>query len=213
MASQEWGEEAKVLDYLEKAADFPHRDEGEGVLLDHVPRGARRVLDLGTGDGRMLRLLAADRPELTGIGLDISPVMLKIARDRMAGEEQFEIREWDLDDPLPGSELGHFDVVVSSFAIHHLTDERKCAIYREAFELLEPGGVFANLEHVASASERTHRAFFEALGESIENDDPSDKLVDAFTQVEWLREIGFEDADCYWKWLEIGLLLGIKPEV
>ena len=64
---------------------------------------------------------------------------------------------------------------------------------------------------MASASHRLHLAFFAAIGEPIENEDPSDRLLDVQTQVEWLREIGFEDADCYWKWLEMALLVGIKP--
>ncbi len=32
------------------------------MLLEHVSRSARRVLDLGTGDGRLLALLQADGP-------------------------------------------------------------------------------------------------------------------------------------------------------
>jgi hypothetical protein len=30
------------------------------------------------------------------------------------------------------------------------------------------------------------------------------------TQVNWLREIGFTDVDCYWKWLELALMIGVK---
>lgn len=78
--------------------------------------------------------------------------------------------------------------------------------------LPDPGGTFANLEHVASPSERAHRAFFEAIGEPPEHEDPSDQLLDVETQLGWLREIGFEDVDCYWKWREMAVLVGIKPE-
>jgi len=49
------------------------------------------------------------------------------------------------------------------------------------------------------------------IGEPIEHEDPSDRLLDVHTQLGWLREIGFDDTDCYWKWLEMALLIGVKP--
>ncbi len=96
-------------------------------------------------------------------------------------------------------------------AIHHLEHERKRSLYGEVFDLLEPGGVFANFEHVASPTHRLHLAFFAAIDEPIENEDPSDRLLDVETQLGWLREIGFDDVDCYWKWLEMALLISVKP--
>lgn len=194
--------------YLERADEYPRRAEGESVLLEQIPKDARRVLDLGTGNGRLLRLLRADRPRMQGVGVDFSEVMLGEARRAFAGEEQVELVEHDLTAPLP--DLGSFDVVVSSFAIHHLEHERKRELYEEVFALLEPGGMFANFEHVASASERLHLAFFAAIEEPLEEADPSDRLLDIQTQLEWLDEIGFEDVDCYWKWLEMALLVGVK---
>jgi SAM-dependent methyltransferase len=209
MPSEEWTTADHVQGYLGQADRFPHRLEGEKVLLEHVPRGARRILDLGTGDGRLLAQLQAGRSQMRGVGIDFSTIMLEAARGRFAGDERIELVEHDLDQPLPA--LGSFDAVVSSFAIHHLEHERKRSLYAEAFDLLEPGGVFANFEHVASVSERLHLAFFEGIGVPIEDEDPSDRLLDVETQLQWLREIGFEDVDCYWKWLEMALLIGVKP--
>jgi len=206
---EEWTNSDCVSRYLNRADRFPHRAEGERVLLEHVPHNVRRVLDLGTGDGRLLALLQVDRPELHGVGLDFSEVMLDAARERFADQEQVELVRHDLSEPLP--ELGRFDAVVSSFAIHHLEDERKRLLYGEVFDLLEPGGVFANFEHVASPTQRLHLAFFEAIGEPIENEDPSDRTLDVHTQLQWLRTIGFDDVDCYWKWLEMALLICVKP--
>jgi SAM-dependent methyltransferase len=209
MASEEWTEQDRVADYLARADDFPHRAEGEGVLLDHIPTTVRRVLDLGTGDGRLLALLMPGRPQMTGIGLDVSEPMLAEAERRFEGEPRIEFVTHDLDDPLP--DLGRFDAVVSSFAIHHLEDGRKRSLAAEVFGLLEPGGVFANLEHVASPTPELHEAFFTAIGETLEDEDPSDRTVAVETQLGWLRETGFTHVDCYWKWLEMALLIGVKP--
>ena len=209
MHSEEWTVPERVSRYLDRADEFPHRDEGEAVLLDHVPLGVERVLDLGTGDGRLLDLLRRDRPEMTGVGLDFSEVMLAAARGRFAAVGAVGLVEHDLTERLP--DLGRFDAVVSSMAIHHLEDERKRSLFAEVFELLEPAGVFANFEHVASPTQRLHEAFFAAIEEPLECEDPSDRLVDVETQLGWLRDVGFDDVDCYWKWLEMALLVGIRP--
>ncbi|HEX2097289.1 MAG TPA: class I SAM-dependent methyltransferase [Solirubrobacterales bacterium] len=209
MPADEWTQTDHVDRYLARADEFPHRLEGEGALLEQVPGDVRRVLDLGTGDGRLLALLLADRPAVHGVGVDFSEPMLAAARDRFADEERVELVRHDLTQPLP--RLGRFDAVVSSFAIHHLEHERKRSLYAEAFDLLQPGGVFANFEHVASPTPRLHRAFFAAIDEPIENEDPSDRTIDVETQLGWLREIGFEDVDCYWKWLEMALMVGVRP--
>ncbi|MDP2713087.1 MAG: class I SAM-dependent methyltransferase [Solirubrobacteraceae bacterium] len=209
MASEEWTTAEHAHRYLALADQVPHRAEGEGVLAEQVPRDARRILDLGTGDGRLLALLQVDRPDVRGVGLDLSEVMLDEARRRFAGDERTELVKHDLVAPLPA--LGSFDVVVSSMAVHHLEHERKRSLYGEVFELLEPGGVFANFDHVASATHRLHLAFFAAIDEPLEHEDPSDRLLDVETQLRWLRECGFDDVDCYWKWLEMALLVGIKP--
>ena len=204
-----WTEEGHATGYLAIAGEIPHRREGEGVLLERIPTSARRILDLGSGDGRLLALVLDRCPRASGMAIDFSPAMLERARRRFSGDHRVTVLEHDLDRRLP--EFGPFDAVVSSFSIHHLVHERKRALYSEVFQLLEPAGVFCNLEHVGSPTARLHAQFFAALGQDVESEDPSNKLLDVESQLGWLRAIGFDDVDCHWKWLELALLAGVKP--
>jgi tRNA (cmo5U34)-methyltransferase len=108
-----------------------------------------------------------------------------------------------------------FDAVVSSFAIHHLSHKRKRSLYSEVFGILNPAGIFCNLEHVASPTPGLRERFLTAIGAKLTKfvkEDKSNKLLAMGTQLYWLREIGFIDVDCYWKWLELALLVGIKSQ-
>ncbi|MEO7913199.1 MAG: class I SAM-dependent methyltransferase, partial [Roseiflexaceae bacterium] len=108
----EWATAEHALGYLSRADAIPHRSEGEATLLDFVPRNAHRILDLGTGDGRLLALLKIDRRQSQAVALDFSPTMIATARERFASDPTITIVEHNMDTPLP--DLGHFDVVVSS---------------------------------------------------------------------------------------------------
>ena len=205
-----WTSTEHALAYLARADRVPHRTEGEGVLLDHLPPSPQRVLDIGSGDGRLLDRVLTARPDAQAVALDFSPPMLARARKRFAARPNVEVVDHNFEQPLPA--MGSFDVIVSSFAIHHVGHERKRALYAEVFALLTPGGLFANLEHVASPTPQLHTAFLEAAGFAPDDEDPSNQLLDMETQLGWLREIGFLHVDCYWKWLELALLAGAKPE-
>ncbi len=142
--------------------------------------------------------------------MDFSDPMIEQAKKRFANDRTVSIIKHDFSLPLPADQLGRFDAVVSSLAIHHLTHPRKKQLYTEIFNLLNPKGVFCNLEHVSSATENLHMKFLSTIGWTPESEDPSNKLLDVQTQLEWLREIGFVDVDCAWKWLELALLMGFK---
>jgi tRNA (cmo5U34)-methyltransferase len=134
-----------------------------------------------------LALLQRDRPHLAGVGLDSSEPMLAAARDRFSSDGRIVLVERDMVHQLP--RLGRFGAVVFVNGNHHLDHDRKRSLYAEVFELLEPGGVFANFEHVAPPTQRLHIAFFAAIGVPLEHEDPSDHCsqsrLSCVTGVSW----------------------------
>jgi cyclopropane fatty-acyl-phospholipid synthase-like methyltransferase len=174
-------------------------------LLEALPSQVRRVLDLGTGDGRLLALVRSRHPGAQGVGIDSSQAMLTHAEERFASDAAIELVVHDLNQPL--TVLAPFDVVVSGLAIHHLDDERKRALFSEVHAMLAPDGVFANLDLVASSTVQQHERFRQAIGR--EEDDPADRLADMCEQLAWLRDAGFQEVDCRFKWMELALVVGV----
>ena len=212
MTDNLWPDTDHALRYLALADTIPHRTEGEQVVLEVLAAAGRpigRVLDLGTGDGRLLAIVRTAFDGVEGVGVEFSPAMVDAFTRRFDGVGGVSVVEHNLDDTLP--DLGTFDAVVSSLAIHHTTDERKRSLYAEVFAVLAPGGVFANLEHVSSPTPELHEAFRRALGTHDQPDDPSNKLAPVADQLAWMADAGFVQVDCLWKWRELALMVGVVP--
>ena len=80
-------------------------------------------------------MLKGKIPILDSVAIDFSPPMLNEFRKEFLNDKTVEIIEHDLTYPLPIN-LGRFDAIISSFAIHHLKHERKRELYSEIFFFL-----------------------------------------------------------------------------
>jgi SAM-dependent methyltransferase len=234
-----WQQEGVVTGFIdERRKLIPLFDVQEELVKRLITRGGREIrsfVDLGAGDGGFAELILDLYPESRGVLVDFSQPMLAAARERLASKDgRWAIVEGDLADPswrdrLPDDQI--FDAVVSRLAIHHLPDERKSALYGESFELLAPGGIFLNWEHVETAGlaaglfdEFFRRRLLEAEHErenprpdevvlrSYDDAADDDILCDPETQCAWLREIGFEKIDVYFKLPGLAIFGGSKPE-
>jgi tRNA (cmo5U34)-methyltransferase len=200
-----WNAPERAEEYLERIDTVLPRAEGEEVLRNILPARPRSVLDLGCGDGRLAALVLESCPTIDRVvAVDLSPPMLARARQRFDGDGRVDVRSFDLADPI--EPLGNFDVIVSGFAIHHLEDDRKRSLFAEVAAQLHPGGLFANLEVVASSSPELHATFLAAIGRPV--DDPEDRLVDTERQAKWMREAGLDEVHCRWRWRGFALLIG-----
>ena len=206
-------------------------------LLTAAGIPVRRVLDLGCGDGVLAAAVLDRFPGATAVGVDFSPAMLDAARARF--QSRREVARWfalDYADPAWVDALtgeGPFDAVVSGFSIHHQPDPLKRRIYRQCLDLLAPGGVFLNLEHVSPGStwdaaaaetqmiDHLH-AFAKAGGDLRGREEIArefhhrpDKAANLLSPVEaqcgWLRAMGFIGVDCFFRQFEFAIFGGRKP--
>jgi SAM-dependent methyltransferase len=193
------------------------------------------ILDLGCGDGILGRFFLGKFPGAHATFVDFSDPMLDAVRKCLGGapratvvKADFSTADWRY--VLPTTTA--FDIVVSGFAIHHQPDSRKKALYSEMYDLLVAGGVFLNLEHVASitpAGEHLFDEFFiDHLHDFHASSSPGrtrDEIADTYynrpdkklnilapveKQCRWLRETGFQDVDCFFKVFELALFGGRK---
>jgi trans-aconitate methyltransferase len=238
-AGEAWRDAAVAERFARERAAIVPEGRGQLEVLLHVLRQRRRpvhrIADLGCGDGVLLDALLTAFPEATGMALDYSEPMRALAARRLAPYgARATVAAVDLRDPAWAAALGAPpDVVVSAFAIHHLPDARKRALYGEIQAGLAAGGTFLNLEHVASPTQAVEALHDEAMvafqaaararaGETVDvtalradyhaRPDKADNiLAPVEAQCAWLRAIGFVDVDVFWKWFELALFGGAKP--
>lgn len=200
----EWFSPERVADYL--AREIPFRDEAERLLIEAAPSTVEAAVDLGCGDGRLAALVSRTWPNAFVTALDNSEPMLARARTRFAGSPQLRLIVHDLCEPLP--DFGLVDLAVSGLAIHHLDDQRKIALFREVHDQLRPGGALINLDLFRAPNRRAHERFQELIGRH--DDDPSDRPCTLLRQLDDLREAGFRQVDCWFKWRELGLVVAVR---
>ena len=201
-------------------------------LLARSPRPIARFLDLGCGAGAMSALVRSHAPAAEAVLVDFSEPMLEQARARGGHEHAWQVLCGDLStaawlESLPG---GRYDLVVSGLAIHHLLAERKRALFAEVHGLLEPGGMFVDMDYVtqpgplaglwdeemlaaAVRAEHDHgrRRSRQEIEADIFEDSEEDQPDTAEEQVAWLRAAGFAPADIYFKWAEAAVFGGLRP--
>jgi ubiquinone/menaquinone biosynthesis C-methylase UbiE len=208
----------------------PEQAEMMLQLIRHFRPRPRLVMDLGCGDGFLARAILTAYPEACALLLDHSEPMLERAREAMAPfGDRCEILRADMGDSIAQyAEPGSADLVVSGYAIHHLPHARKHSLYGDIYGLLAPGGMFVNVEHVASPSRPLEQLFENLYMDHVaahqgkprsevrefylNRPDKADNILEGLEiQLTWLRELGFQHVDCYFKWLELAVFGGVKP--
>jgi tRNA (cmo5U34)-methyltransferase len=240
-ANEVWKNDWVVRRFLEGVrGGVPYANDQLDVMLRLLAASTvpvRRFLDLGSGSGLLAISILTRFPEAKATLVDFSEPMMEAARD-LLGEDtnlpSFVLADLNSPDWVHAVRAeAPYDAIVSGFAIHHLPNERKEALGSELLPLIRPGGLFINVEHVASASTWIEQIWDEAMIDSLADyneqqrtgmtrgmvaksyrerpDKDANVLVPVESQLGWLRAAGFTDVDCFFKYFELAVIGGRRP--
>lgn len=227
--------------YLSYRAAIPLAQEQIGIMMSILKtreQPLENFLDLGCGDGILGATILGEYPSAHGVLADFSEPMLEQAREQLKDyASQLSFENLDYGDPAWVNKMqayGPFDAIVSGYSIHHQPDSRKREVYEEIYSLLKPSGWFINIEHVSSNSALNVDLFehhyvkvrhaieksnggtrtYDEIAEEYKNrpDKDANILTPVELQCAWLREIGYEEVDCYFRIYELAVFGGRKPK-
>jgi putative AdoMet-dependent methyltransferase len=139
-----------------------YRDVLRWVIREAQIKPNSRVLELGSGTGNLSELIASCG-EL--VSVDVSENMEAIAKLKVRHLTNRRFIKADILEVFT-PELGEFDVVISTYTVHHLTDEEKQRLFALVFDHLLPGGsaVFGDLMVQNSSEKEAKIQRYLALG-------------------------------------------------
>lgn len=185
-----------------------------GIAIDNLvlENPNPRILDLGAGTGLLSSFVLQKYPTAKITLVDFSEKMLTVARERFIGNDNISFICQDI---TKISSEEKYDAVVSSLAIHHLTDADKQILFKRIYEILDVDGLFINAEQVEGETpylkELNHNKWVQSvemsgLTESEKNAGYErvklDKRTSLSKQLMWLESIGFSDVDCLYKYYD-----------
>lgn len=178
------------------------------------------ILDLGCGDGILTYELLQIDDSISAVLIDGSESMLEKAREKLSDLKQSQFIQANFQDLIiSGIKLPQFDLAVSSLAIHHLTNVEKLDFFRYVFSHLVEGGYFIIIDTVRAPVSPVEEWQIELWKEGVIEQGHSSEIENIFTrmvqqymseghycnvdtlesQVNALKEAGFQGVDCFYK--------------
>ena len=184
-------------------------------------KGENHILDLGCGDGIVTQWLLEIDDSISATLIDGSEDMLNKARERLKEVTNIQYIHASFQELLEKDILdSKFNFIVSSMAIHHLTMEEKRSLFRKIHSYLKGGGYFVNIDVVLAPTDPLDIWYMELWQEWMDEKkalldivgDPSADIVKRYkdmeenkpdilnAQLDAMKEIGFNDVDCFYKY-------------
>jgi len=233
-----WGKKEKLFKYVDGVRQFfPMVEEQLDAISRIIEKyniPIKNFLDLGCGDGFLGNFIHRLYPTSHGVFLDCSKEMILKAQNKaFRSDSEYIVQDFGEGDWYRAiNSVRTFDLIISGYSIHDIENDKKRRLYRDIYQLINPSGIFLNLEHVKSSSPAIEEIFNELFLEGMSDyqdhigdsktmeeikhmyHDPQHKILNRLEYVElqckWLSDIGFKEVDCYLKIFELALFGGIK---
>ncbi len=178
------------------------------------------ILDVGAGTGLLSAFLMERYPEASFTLIDISEKMLDMAKDRFRGNPNMKFIATDYS---KYDFAEKYDMVVSALSIHHLEDEEKKNLYKKSYSILKDNGIFINADQVHGETPFIENLNKTTWSQYVENSGlTEEEILAGFErtkldkdsrldqQMDWLKEAGFSDVSCIYKYYQFAVMFGRK---
>ncbi|MBN6189053.1 class I SAM-dependent methyltransferase [Aneurinibacillus sp. BA2021] len=192
------------------------------VTIAETKSESPTILDIGAGTGLLSARMLEKYPNASITLIDLSEKMLDMAALRF--EQRSQVK-YIVGDYTTYEFADTFDIVISSLSIHHLMDGEKKALYHKVFSIMKQDGIFINADQVLGSSPYIESLYTGDWKKKIEQSGLTreeiasayertalDKMSTLEDQMMWLKEAGFTDVDCIYKYFNFVVLFGRKRE-
>jgi len=187
-------------------------------LLKYYNNNFKNIIDLGAGTGILTKIIYEMYPNANYTLIDISKDMLKIAKERFMGIDNFNFLEYNYVDDIP---VNNCDLICSALSIHHLDDKEK--LYNNIYSKLNKNGCFINLDQFISKSEEINNLYNTWWYDYINNSEIKPEDKEAWLErkkldkentidetIKLLKKSGFDKIECIYNFMKFGVIIAIK---
>lgn len=184
------------------------------MILDYIPKDLKpkRIVDLGCGTGNLSEGIANQYPDAELIAVDLSASILKEASERLKNYSNIKYLNEDFN--TLEFEAGSVDLIVSSIALHHLTDPQKEKLLKKIYTWLSPNGILIFGDQFAGSTDaryQQHMTNWKLSSEGknvpvsewklwMEHQEKHDYHTTVENYFTWCKAIGFQNTDVVWRY-------------